>query len=1332
MTPDPEIRTLEELWALEAEHPPTVGGPKQPAANPFPSRHRPLPSGDVTFMFTDIVGSISMKGEMPGATSAERQDAFLLTIKEPHNRIIRSFVAARGGVIVEGTGDGYFIAFSDAQHAVLCGLEIQDQIKQAAIPTPNKLPFSIRIGLHTGPATPTKSGYTASAADKAARVMSSAEGGQVFLSRETARLVEGNVRDLECSIVGEFKLKGIGEEPLYVAFRSGKNPVADIEDKYRQHLVDRFGKLTLYSLSSDQPIAVDLEQVFVKLTAQESPDRSGTELEAEIDELTERKERAIKEQDFEGAAAYRAKELAAKEHFALLMEASATPRRQDLGRYYTPPLPTQNLISFPEALRAHPHLAIIGAPGAGKTTALKWLALAYARRQVKERLALDEDRLPLFVTLRDFNRFLDCLEKDKGLHSPLPPALLAQHLQEYYAEHVQSLPLPPDFFLRALATGKALVLLDGLDEVAVASKRTRAAEFVAACVRTYPKCRFVLSSRPRGYENDCRTHLAALCSECRVRDFDDADIAAFSTNWYLAVTIAREGDNPTTRDRAASAAKNLQAAVKQERVRPLAANPLLLSILALIHQKGVGLPQRRVELYQECTEFLLGYWDQVKHGVTGLDLANLGGLTRQEKCALLEPIALWIHERGEKGTEVSRKELNTQLEKQFCERFAETETRAKVRAREFVDIIEQRAGLIVEREQDTFAFTHLTFQEYLAARALSDREDFVEQTLKYLHDPWWREVHLLEVAHLSSPNTRRSRADTQVLLTAIRGAESWLEGDLHRDLLFAFQSLCDVGQLGVNDSYRRELAEVVLKLFQTSQANPLKDCIQRLFSYAGVSPVGATLVEYLLPLTQSKADFTRLQAAEALGLLGAAGASPAGLHRLTLLTQDNNYGVQSTAIRALGRLGPSAASASVIDLFSSLLRSDDFSVKGTAIDALGLMGAAAAREDVLACLLTLISSKDIRLSNPAGIAFGRIARAVGNGMFLTKLLDLTNDPDDSLRGNAVCDLANLPPEAFTEQIVAQLLKLTSDKDDSVRLNATAGLSKLKHDQISDAVFSRLIELTQDNVDGVRSNAAGAIRQLSASDSMGLMLAKLLAITRSDDRVVLRRAIEVIGLVGTTAATEKVTVRLLELTRDNDPTVKEHAVTALGRLGPAAANGSVINRIAELVEDESTVLRWFATEALGKLCPKATNPKVVHCLLAGLDDKEEVVRNTAAEALGKLGTQAATPLVLNKLIEATKHGQGDIKWRAGMALGRMLAKLNKAQTEVLVQFCKSYMTSDKEAKVGREFRAVSEFAFDTLQRIAARLPRTADAEGQMAKARGKTGSRATQPKRAKRK
>jgi class 3 adenylate cyclase/tetratricopeptide (TPR) repeat protein len=171
-------------------------------------------------MFTDIVGSADMKGKMPGATSAERNRAFLEKVKAPHETIIRERLAAHGGSVVKSTGDGLFIAFADAERAVLCAVEIQQKIAAALIFTPNGT-LQIRIGLHSGHATPVEGDYTASAVDKSARVESKAAPGQVYLSREIHELIRGKIRGISTASAGTHDMKGVAKEELFVASADG-------------------------------------------------------------------------------------------------------------------------------------------------------------------------------------------------------------------------------------------------------------------------------------------------------------------------------------------------------------------------------------------------------------------------------------------------------------------------------------------------------------------------------------------------------------------------------------------------------------------------------------------------------------------------------------------------------------------------------------------------------------------------------------------------------------------------------------------------------------------------------------------------------------------------------------------------------------------------------------------------------------------------------------------------------------------------------------------------------------------------------------------------------
>ncbi len=715
-----------------------------------------------------------------------------------------------------------------------------------------------------------------------------------------------------------------------------------LEDLYRRHVIDRFSKLTLYSVNSDAPLSVDLEHVFVKLNAiparrgpavfllhdfggtgksQLALDFANAVLSARISEQSWATERLSVE--IPPAAAKRSTEtphlttadFSAGSYLREFLAYRAVDYDwkvvdQDSLPTFTPSgEEVSGTTSVENALRTYQVIAVVGAPGSGKTTLLKYLALTFARNQASKRLELNEKRLPIFVTLRDLSRFVGSAPKRVS-----PPDLLSAFLNEHFREVAPHLNLPDDFFRRALEGRRCLVLLDGLDEVADVEKRNQLTHVVAEFIAQFRGNRFIVTSRPRGYEGDARQRFGPLLAEYTIRDFDDEDMADFARRWYEAVTRDQKGNNPEADIEAKGKADDLLRAIHADaRVRALAHNPLLLSVLAMVHQRGATLPQRRAELYDECTDLLLGYWDQTKGGAAKTDLTTYGGLTRSERRVLLEPIALWFHERGESGQEVRRDDLEQKLACEFREVLGDTEPRSRDRAARFLDLIVERAGLLVERETGVFAFAHLTFQEYLAARAIADRDayqnddDYIHYSLKRLHDPWWQEVLLLEVGHLSDVRHfgRRARSLTTKLLEAIRNAGSEMEDILKRDLLFAARALSDVGPIGVDEDVRRSIISDLITLWHTAPFGTQRRQVVEVFAYAMPTLDGQTIrAELLRCLLDEKTGY---MAARAFEQLGEAAASPEVVTELTqraLSKSERQSLIAARALAAMKRLNP--------------------------------------------------------------------------------------------------------------------------------------------------------------------------------------------------------------------------------------------------------------------------------------------------------------------------------------------------------------------------------------------------------------------------------------------
>jgi predicted ATPase len=153
-----------------------------------------LPSGTVTFLFSDIEGSTSLLRELG--------DAYVEALAE-HRDVFRAAFAEHGGVEVDTQGDAFFAAFARASDAVAAAAEIQSRLATG--------PMRVRIGVHTGEPQLTDEGYVGLDVHRGARVCAAGHGGQVLLSPTTCELVEVEVSDL-----GEHRLKDLlGPQRLF-------------------------------------------------------------------------------------------------------------------------------------------------------------------------------------------------------------------------------------------------------------------------------------------------------------------------------------------------------------------------------------------------------------------------------------------------------------------------------------------------------------------------------------------------------------------------------------------------------------------------------------------------------------------------------------------------------------------------------------------------------------------------------------------------------------------------------------------------------------------------------------------------------------------------------------------------------------------------------------------------------------------------------------------------------------------------------------------------------------------------------------------------------------
>ncbi len=406
-------------------------------------------------------------------------------------------------------------------------------------------------------------------------------------------------------------------------------------------------------------------------------------------------------------------------------------------------------------------LVVIGLPGSGKTTLLQYTAVRLCEvlaRDDSARLAdlglgdtaSQHPPVPLLLPLRELGAFLG--ESRVRELAGANPKLLLDCLANYYQGF--DLDLPEDFFRRLGETRRAIFLLDGLDEVPQTDDRVRVSAIVHSLVNRYPACRYVITSRPKAYEGDARL-LGQGFRECTVDDLSAEQQQRFIANWSRSLYRLLGHQGAEAGRRATRFSDDLWRALKaNDRVRDLATNPLLLTIIAIIYYDSHSLPENRAELYESCVTVLLkggrGKVDQAakqRENYSGRPSLNM---SLRQKRELLAFVAYRMHQRGADTRESTRREIGRDdLVVIVADSPALPAGCPPLEAAEaFVDELPVHVGLLDEIRPRVFRFSHLSFQEFLAARYVAEGERWAE-LLDHAQEPWWREVILLCAGHLS-------------------------------------------------------------------------------------------------------------------------------------------------------------------------------------------------------------------------------------------------------------------------------------------------------------------------------------------------------------------------------------------------------------------------------------------------------------------------------------------------------------------------------------------------------------------------------------------------------
>ncbi|MEJ6481439.1 NACHT domain-containing protein [Nostoc punctiforme UO1] len=498
-----------------------------------------------------------------------------------------------------------------------------------------------------------------------------------------------------------------------------------------------------------------------------------------------------------------------------------------------------------EQVKCSDRNVIVGLPGAGKSTFFEWLQVKLA--SVEEKFILgDQQAIPLLLRVRQ----LDLQNLPKG----------AALIEKATASKDRADLMPDGWIERQMQAGRILFMLDGLDETEPELWDKYLIPWLFDLLKRYPKCHYLISSRPVGYPPGLLHQQKFI--ECNLLDFNESQIQEYTRHWCTAIRLARnESETEARREGEGDGNRIVENFKDHPYISNLARNPLMLSAICLVNYfEGGSLPEDRALLYRLCVEGLLHNWDQ-RRGI----LSEFGFDEKLRTCREVA-LAMQAEDRAEYDA--------VQVQEIFATVLGDSE-----RAARLLEHIRYRTGLLLERRPGIFGFAHLTFQEYLAARAVHEgnRLGVDKKQLVQEHDDGrWKEVIALYSGLATTPAVRDlieqliTQPDTESLSEVLTeayfsaGLELAQDQDLRRRVL---ERVAIAPGSKVTESLNRFPLEEV-----TPIANTLVSCIRsnihlsEAYRFLVLNPTRVN-INLLLEKLQKWESMTPVQVSEIIYLL---------------------------------------------------------------------------------------------------------------------------------------------------------------------------------------------------------------------------------------------------------------------------------------------------------------------------------------------------------------------------------------------------------------------------------------------------------------------------------
>ncbi|MGW0584071.1 NACHT domain-containing protein, partial [Streptomyces sp. NPDC002920] len=477
-----------------------------------------------------------------------------------------------------------------------------------------------------------------------------------------------------------------------------------------------------------------------------------------------------------------------------------------------------------QLLPKNPRLLLRGDPGAGKSTLLEWVAVSMARRSCKGPLEPFNDQVPFLIRLRDM--YAPRWKQAEGSDGVLP-----QPEQFLRFSRMGTGAAPPDGWIhRMLDGGRALLLVDGLDEV-LEIHRDGVLRWIGALLRDFRSLHVIVTGRPEAIEHWQPPRKLGF-AELRLRELNKDQRSELIRKWHreavLGVRSARYGEEESERRiaRLTSLETSLIERVDaSDDLAALAASPLLCAVLCKLHEvHATRLPRFRHELYKKTIDMMLGLRDEDREVPDPLPHLDV-----DQRRAILSWVAGYLTTEGER--EITPERFDQKVDERLLSLGREAGART---AGEIRKALQERSGLLVALSEDTLRFSHRTFQDYLAATDMVARRAF-GQLAGRAGDETWNDV-------LHFAMSQCTVADTGEFVTQFRRKVRLETNRRRRERMRLAAASCIPYAVQMSEADREVLVTGVARSFLT-----LPETAGLLFrsleEYVGVGPDLLTAIE---------------------------------------------------------------------------------------------------------------------------------------------------------------------------------------------------------------------------------------------------------------------------------------------------------------------------------------------------------------------------------------------------------------------------------------------------------------------------------------------------------